>query len=336
MKWVLYLFIIKINIGLSQNLIPNPSFELMDSCSVGFDNIPTLESTVKNYCKNWFDNETINYSTSNYLSNCLHPTLNVPANAYGYSFAQHGNKYVGFILDAFHTTNKNVETQREHISIKIIEPLIRDSAYCISFFYKNSQGLNKNYSLDNIGVLFTYDSLKTDTVFQNNADVRTERGILLTNNQWQEFSGYYIAKGGEEFFNLGMFGEQDETELDTDYEGYIAFYYFIDNISVTLCDKDSIFNVYLELNANVFTPNGDGINDVYTIKHQNIVELNVQVYNRWGNLVRHYNGLTTEWLGNNDNGKPLSDGVYFIVVNAIDKFGETHQKTKTVTILRKL
>jgi hypothetical protein len=60
----------------------------------------------------------------------------------------------------------------------------------------------------------------------------------------------------------------------------------------------------------------------------------VQVYNRWGNLVRQYDGLTTEWLGNNDNGTPCSDGVYFIVVNAIDKYGEVYQKTKTVTLVR--
>ncbi|MGJ8661382.1 MAG: gliding motility-associated C-terminal domain-containing protein, partial [Bacteroidota bacterium] len=37
--------------------------------------------------------------------------------------------------------------------------------------------------------------------------------------------------------------------------------------------------------ANVFTPNGDKENDFFTFKMENIIELDVQIFNRWGNLM---------------------------------------------------
>lgn len=188
--------------------------------------------------------------------------------------------------------------------------------------------------LDNIGVLFTYDSLKADTANLISPDLRTVKGELLINQNWQKFENYYIAKGGEQFFNLGYFGLKSESNINYSSDGNIFLYYYFDNISVTPCNKDSLFNVVLELPSNVFTPNNDGVSDVYTIKHQNITTMDVQIFNRWGNVVNQFDGLTTEWQGNNQNGEPLSDGVYFILVNAVDKYGETHKKTKTVTLLR--
>lgn len=335
MKWLtILIFFFNFNLK-SQNLIPNPSFELMDSCSIANDSyIFTSARTLNYYCSNWFDNYSVHYSTSDLISICLHSDFEMPDNKFGYSYPFEGQKYASFGLVGFNSINTSFEFGREHMSILLSESLTKDSAYCVSFYYKNSNYKQKNYALDNIGVLFTYDSLRTDTVTLRKADVRTEKGVFLNNSEWELFSGYYIAKGGEKYFNLGLFGNQSETQFDIPINGDIAFVYFIDNISVTQCNKDSIFNVYFEMNANVFTPNNDNINDTYTIKHQNITELNVYIYNRWGNLVRQYDGLIDVWEGNNNSGKPLSDGVYFIVATAIDKYGETHQKSKTVTLIR--
>jgi len=60
----------------------------------------------------------------------------------------------------------------------------------------------------------------------------------------------------------------------------------------------------------------------------------VKIINRWGTVVRQYNGLTSEWDGKANNGEDCSDGVYFIVANAVDKFGHNHEKTKTFTLVR--
>jgi large repetitive protein len=61
---------------------------------------------------------------------------------------------------------------------------------------------------------------------------------------------------------------------------------------------------------NVFSPNGDGANDFFTIETYYVDELNVKIFNRWGNMMVEYDGLTENWNGDS-KGKEASDGVYF-------------------------
>ncbi len=67
---------------------------------------------------------------------------------------------------------------------------------------------------------------------------------------------------------------------------------------------------------NGFTPNGDGFNDFYVIKGiQGYPENQVNIFNRWGNLVFSSKGYTNNWQGNSNDGNVLPDGTYFIVVD---------------------
>src|SRR5690606_35936340 len=59
---------------------------------------------------------------------------------------------------------------------------------------------------------------------------------------------------------------------------------------------------------NVFTPNGDGINDIFYFHNAERKELFTEIYNRWGNLVDSWNG-NPAW-----DGADLSEGVYYYVV----------------------
>jgi gliding motility-associated-like protein len=61
---------------------------------------------------------------------------------------------------------------------------------------------------------------------------------------------------------------------------------------------------------NVFSPNGDGANDFFTIETHYVDELNVKIFNRWGNMMVEYDGLTESWNGKSKD-KDASDGVYF-------------------------
>lgn len=67
---------------------------------------------------------------------------------------------------------------------------------------------------------------------------------------------------------------------------------------------------------NGFTPNGDGFNDFYVIKGiQGYPDNQINIFNRWGNLVYSANGYTNNWDGTSNNGNVLPDGTYFIVVD---------------------
>ena len=66
---------------------------------------------------------------------------------------------------------------------------------------------------------------------------------------------------------------------------------------------------------NIFTPNNDGINDVFKIEttSSDISELTVSVYNRYGGLIYRYFGLNGTWDGHTHAGELCSPGVYFVI-----------------------
>ena len=68
-------------------------------------------------------------------------------------------------------------------------------------------------------------------------------------------------------------------------------------------------NAYLI--PNVFTPNGDGVNDVYQIKVQNSKQIDLVIINRWGNTVFKEKGLNPIWDGS-IRGENCTDGTYFL------------------------
>lgn len=67
--------------------------------------------------------------------------------------------------------------------------------------------------------------------------------------------------------------------------------------------------------TNVFTPNGDGINDFFTlINLDDYPGPSVKIYNRWGKLVYESESYQNDWDGDN-----LKEGTYFYVVNPNNK-----------------
>ncbi len=78
---------------------------------------------------------------------------------------------------------------------------------------------------------------------------------------------------------------------------------------------------------NVFSPNGDGVNDYFVIKDNAYKEYEVVILNRWGNeMSRTYvvddNYL---WDGKAQNGEWATEGVYFYVVKGLLRDGTPQQ-----------
>ncbi len=66
---------------------------------------------------------------------------------------------------------------------------------------------------------------------------------------------------------------------------------------------------------NVFTPNGDGINDIFRVTAP--VDFKMEVYNRWGQLV-FTSSLQNYWDGRTNNGEPCTAGTYYYVIELED------------------
>lgn len=71
---------------------------------------------------------------------------------------------------------------------------------------------------------------------------------------------------------------------------------------------------------NVFTPNGDGQNDVFTLNSAAILGpcTTMEVMNRWGQTVFQSLGSAITWDGRTFSGEPCSQGTYFYVIKVKD------------------
>ncbi|MFN4123092.1 MAG: gliding motility-associated C-terminal domain-containing protein [Flavobacteriales bacterium] len=101
-----------------------------------------------------------------------------------------------------------------------------------------------------------------------------------------------------------------------------------DSITFTIIDK----TVVLEI-PNVFTPNGDNVNDLFTFNAQGIKQLAGRIFNRWGKIVYEWEGLQAYWDGK-INDKEAPAGAYFYVVDTTDIFDVNKQIKGTVTLVR--
>lgn len=85
---------------------------------------------------------------------------------------------------------------------------------------------------------------------------------------------------------------------------------------------------------NAFSPNGDGYNDVYRAKtgYQSIVSFRATVFNRWGQKIFSWTNPAEGWDGK-WNGRTVSDGVYYVVVDARGADGRHYKIKRDVNVL---
>ncbi len=306
----------------AQNMVPNPGFEQMNDC-----NVDIMDHPIEGFIADWF---TFNYSenTVDVLHMCLPiPELQPPNTIRGYSYPHSGEGMIGLCY-------AQESNYREVASVQLVQPLVKDSAYCVSFWVKNSRIENMLYWAKPLGVYFTDAEITASEISIAGPHVSSGEQ-LLSENEWVEISGYYIAQGSEQYLNIGFFGQNITKYQNMPYEpgGSKVPFYFFDDVSLTPCNKDSLLAVVLEL-PNVFTPNGDTVNAVYRVQYHNLSSLNMQVFNRWGNLVREYDGLVESWDGRDQNGTDVPEGVYFIKAVAESRFGETFSRQQFIHLFK--
>jgi gliding motility-associated-like protein len=73
---------------------------------------------------------------------------------------------------------------------------------------------------------------------------------------------------------------------------------------------------------NVFSPNEDGVNDLFEIKVKGGKLNESYIVNRWGNVVFTIDPEFPVWDGKNQNGTKLNQGTYFYIVNYEGNPGE--------------
>ena len=100
-----------------------------------------------------------------------------------------------------------------------------------------------------------------------------------------------------------------------------------DPISVTISESKLTF-------PNAFSPNDDGFNDKYKAKEfQSLVEFHAYIFNRWGQKLFEWTDPANGWDGTY-HGKPVKEGVYFLLARAKGADGTEYDIRKDVNLLR--
>lgn len=71
---------------------------------------------------------------------------------------------------------------------------------------------------------------------------------------------------------------------------------------------------------NIFTPNGDGENDVFALMNFQNKVVEIKVLNRWGTEVYTNSTYLNDWDGRDSNGNDVAEGTYFYIIT--DKTGD--------------
>lgn len=87
---------------------------------------------------------------------------------------------------------------------------------------------------------------------------------------------------------------------------------------------------------NVFTPNGDGVNDAFTLRTTTMTEITCLIFDRWG--VKMYDVSSDKgnisWDGKNLQNKEVPDGTYFYIIKGKGKDLKEYEFKGTVSLYR--
>ena len=98
----------------------------------------------------------------------------------------------------------------------------------------------------------------------------------------------------------------------------------LDSVEFLISVSESMLTV-----PNVFTPNGDGMNDEFRVVYRSIKEFHGWVYNRWGHKVYEWTDPSKGWDGT-IGGKPAAEGAYYYVIRALGTDAESDYMLKPV------
>jgi OmpA-OmpF porin, OOP family len=286
----------------AQNLVPNPSFELYDTCPYNGSQI--------SFAPPW---KGVTTNSTDYYNSCS-STYNVPFNG-GFQLAKTGDAYAGLW-----TINPYGYNYREYLRIELSSPLQSDSCYFVEFFC-NLHDLCR-YGINTLGIYFsasTSNIIGPGTVLQNSPQI-VSNGFLSDTLNWMRVSGYYQANGGEAYITIGNFSTDNLTDTIHTGGSYPGSYYLIDDVKVekiTGCDSTSIGVAEKDKNS-LFKLYPNPSNGKMTLDYQ--IEKTgrafLEITDLTGNVVAKY-----ELSENNDkleiSQNELNNGVYIyhVIVN---------------------
>ncbi len=206
------------------NLVPNPSFEFIDTCFLVTGGVMSPYNQVPPW------DSPSNGSPDPY-NTCHNGTYlaNIPFNFWGYQIPHSGNGYVGqSIYRPFSPPF------REYLQVKLDSSLILNRKYCISFYVSLSD--SSRYAVSNMGIYLSNSHIyiPIDSVLNFTPQIN-DTNIISDTANWTLISGQYTALGGEQYILIGNFFSNIATNAILKNGNSDDAYYYIDDLSVVDC-----------------------------------------------------------------------------------------------------
>lgn len=158
----------------------------------------------------------------------------------------------------------------------------------------------------------------------------------------QGVSGYVVEKYSEtgtllRSFQVGNVTSYIDKSDDLDFQTFI---YVVNAIPVESGIGQSVSNrVFILKDPNLFhptafTPNGDNLNDNFTVFGQYVVAFEMKIFNRWGELLFTTDDIHGGWDGT-FRGNEMPEGTYTFIAHITDRAGRIFKRSGSVLLLRK-
>ncbi|MDX2359407.1 MAG: PKD domain-containing protein [Crocinitomicaceae bacterium] len=205
--------------------------------------------------------------------------------------------------------------------------------YIPSALISDNNGCQVPYQLPPIDIFYnTLDALFAVSMMEGEVseyfyfdDQSTYNPSPIVEWSW-DFSTDVISNNTDEdvSFAWDIPGEHTVTLTVADSNGCIDTYSLVVLITTN-------FNI-----PNVFSPNNDGVNDFFQLDFDVFDGYDYAILNRWGNVMvegEDFSGPIM-WDGNNGNGNPCVEGVYFYTIVGYYHDGTTTTKHGHITLVR--
>mgnify|MGYP006087261961 CR=1 FL=1 len=259
--------------------------------------------------------------------------------------------------------SNSCSTVRDSVYISVVTPTIEagnDTIICpgesalmwatgaVSYLWSPTQGLNSTVAslvsatpntptvynvvgIDEFGCA-AYDSIFIDLfphpIIYTNPDVYAFVGDLIQLSATSTTTGTFVWDPSE-FLDcivcVSPFANPDQE--------YTYTVSYTDKNNCSDSDEVNIFydpTIYV---PNTFTPDGSELNSIFFAKGGNIATFNMQIFNRWGELIFESNEISVGWDGTYD-GIACQDGTYVWKINVMGLKGQKRNFVGHVNLIR--
>ena len=246
--------------------------------------------------------------------------------------------------------NKTLESMGSRVSLS-------PPAYCPTYFTVSGDRFLREWGMEleaetdmvqPVAVNSYTDAVQEDTSGDEGSNIMGGSSNGLGGSAPANITFYAYTTDGVVHYEWQMAREQEFTnpdyrfyQQDLDYtfdeEGTFYLRFIGSNAEGTCETVGDVFTVTIGASAlevpNAFSPNGDGVNDIWKVSYRSLIDFHCEIFNRSGQRIYGFDDPSGGWDGT-WHGKTVNPGVYYYVITATGADGQKYKKSGDINIIK--